>query len=115
MRNETALPHSLVRIPKSQFRNPQFPAMSEPQMRLLVSELKPGDQIEVDQEVKVGLTRWHTQTVGEVIRTERRRHSLHYERSFDDKVWSDMIVLKRDDGELTTVAVDEFTQVKRVG
>ena len=84
-------------------------------MRLLVSELKPGDQIEVDHEVKVGLTRWHTQTTGEVVRTERRRHSLHHDRNFDDKAWPDMIVLKRNDGEFTTVAVDEFTQVKRTG
>ena len=87
--------------------------MTESEMRLLVSELKPGDQIEVDHEVKVGLTRWHTRATGEVVRTERRRHSLHHDRSFDDKVWSDMIVMKRGDGELTTVAVDEFTRVKR--
>ena len=30
-------------------------------------------------------------------------------RNFDDKVISDIIVLKRDGGELTTVTLDEFS------
>ncbi|MBN1851919.1 MAG: hypothetical protein JW829_04315 [Pirellulales bacterium] len=81
--------------------------------RCILSQLKSGDKVVVDHEVKVGLTRWHVQTAGEVVRTERRRHGLHFDRHYDDKVWSDMIVLKRDDGELTTVAIDEFTEVWR--
>lgn len=89
-------------------------AQTESQTRHLVAELQPGDRVEVDHEVKVGLTRWHTQTTGQVVRAERRRHGLHHDRNFDDKVWSDVIVLKREDGELTTVAVDEFTRVKRI-
>ena len=88
------------------------PTQSEGEMRHLVAHLQPGDRIEVDHEVKVGQTRWHTQTVGTVVRTDRLRHSLHFNRNFDDKVWSDIIVLKRDDGELTTVTVDEFTRVR---
>ncbi len=43
----------------------------------------------------------------------RRRQGLHYRRNRDDKVFADMIVLKRDDGELTTVTMDEFTELKR--
>ncbi len=89
-------------------------APTESQTRRLVAELQPGDRVEVDHEVKVGLTRWHTQTTGQVVRTERRRHGLHHKRNFDDKVWSDMIVLEREDGERTTVTVDEYTRVKRI-
>jgi hypothetical protein len=85
---------------------------TEAEMRYLVAHLQPGDKIEVDHEVKVGMTRWHTQTVGTVVRTDRLRHSLHYDRNFDDKVWSDIIVLRRDDGELTTITVDEFTRIR---
>ena len=44
-----------------------------------------------------------------MVSTERRRHGLHFRRNLDDKVFSDMIVLKRDDGELTTVTMDEYT------
>jgi hypothetical protein len=70
--------------------------------------------IEVDHEIKVGLKVWNDVTRGTVVRTERRRHGLHFQRNGDDKVYSDVIVLARDDGELTTVTVDEYTVLRRV-
>ena len=87
---------------------------TESQTRRLFAELRPGDRIELVHEVKVGQERWHTTTVGTVQRTERRRHSLHFNRNADDKVYSDLIVLRLDDGELTTVTIDEFTQLRRL-
>lgn len=78
------------------------------------AKLRPGDRVEIDHEVKVGFRSWRTQTVGEVVRTERRRHGLHERRNFDDKVFSDLIVLRRPDGELTTVTLDEFSRLRRV-
>ena len=63
---------------------------------------------------KVGFRSWNTHTVGTVLSTERQRHSLHYNRNFDDKVFSDTILLKRDDGELTTVTMDEFSALKKL-
>jgi hypothetical protein len=81
----------------------------------LFAELKPGDRIEVDHGVKIGSSAtWTTKTVGTVVRTGRRRHGLHFRRNPDDKVYSDMIILARDDGELTTVTMDEFTQLRRI-
>ena len=49
-----------------------------------------------------------------MVRCERRRHGLHFRRQLDDKVYSDVIVLKRDDGELTTVTMDEYTVLRRI-
>ena len=82
--------------------------------RILFSELKLGDRIEIIHEIKVGLKVWTTRTVGTVVRTDRRRHGLHFRRNLDDKVWSDVILLKRDDGEETTVTVDEYTDLRRI-
>ena len=88
--------------------------MAYPQAIEVFQRLKPGDQVEIVHEVKVGFRRWTTTTRGTVVSTERRRHSLHFNRNFDDKVFSDMIVLRRDDGELTTVTLDEFSDVRVV-
>ena len=82
--------------------------------RRVFAQLQPGDRVEIVHEVKVGLKVWTTRTVGTVVDTDRRRHGLHFRRSLDDKVWSDIILLKRDDGEETTVTVDEFTDLRRV-
>ncbi len=82
--------------------------------REAVNELKPGDRVEVFHQVKVGQKTWNTKTVGEVVRCERRRHGLHFRRNPDDKAFSDLIVLKQADGSLTTVTMDEYSQLRRL-
>lgn len=79
-----------------------------------VNRLVPGDRIEVVHEVKVGMKTWTTTTVGTVERIDRRRQGLHFRRNPDDKVFADLIVLKLVDGSLTTVALDEFTELKKL-
>ena len=86
---------------------------TEAEMRAVYGALRPGDLVEVEHEVKVGMKVWRTGTAGQVVRTERQRHSLHHDRSADDKVWSDVLVLLRPDGELTTLTIDEFTRIRR--
>jgi trehalose-6-phosphatase len=88
--------------------------MSYEQTIQLYQQLRPGDRIELTHEVKGGFRRWTTTTRGVVVKTERRRHCLHYRRNNDDKVFSDVIVLTRDDGELTTVTLDEFSRLEKI-
>ncbi len=75
-------------------------------------QVQPGDRVELQHEIKVGFRRWHAITVGTVEQKERRRHCLHFHRHDDDKVFSDVLILRRDDGELTTVSLDEFSDLK---
>jgi hypothetical protein len=77
-------------------------------------ELKVGDHVEVEHLVTVGQKSWTAKTSGTVVRTERRRHGLHFQRNFDDKVFSDTVLLELPDGELTSVAIDEFTTIRHV-
>jgi hypothetical protein len=76
--------------------------------------LQPGDRVEVIHEVKVGFRTWSSRTTGTVVSKDRRRHSLHFNRNFDDKVYSDVLILQRDDGELTTITLDEFSELRKL-
>ena len=82
--------------------------------REAINELRPGDRVEVTHQVKVGQRIWNTKTEGEVIRFERRRQGLHYRRNMDDKAFSDLIVLRLADGSLTTITMDEFSQLRKL-
>ena len=82
--------------------------------RDLLNHLQPGDRIEVVHQVKVGLKVWHTRTAGTVEHVRRRRHGLHFRRHYDDKVFSDEVKLQLDDGSLTTVSIDEFSEVRKL-
>jgi hypothetical protein len=87
----------------------------EYESRILYEQLQPGDRVEVLHGVTVGSTaKWSTTTVGRVLRRERRRHGLHFRRNTDDKVYSDVLILARDDGELTTVTIDEYTRLRKI-
>ena len=88
--------------------------MPYPETLEVFESLQPGDRVEVIHEVKVGFRSWESTTVGTVVRKQRRRHSLHFKRNYDDKVYSDILVLRRDDGELTTVTLDEFSDLKKL-
>ncbi len=88
--------------------------MPYPQTLETFASLAPGDRVQVDHEVKVGFRRWHSTTVGTVVSKDRRRHGLHFRRNVDDKSFSDVLILKRDDGELTTVTLDEFSDVRKL-
>ena len=85
-----------------------------PETLEVFEQLRPDDRVELKHEVKVGLRQWETTTVGTVVETRRQRHGLHHRRNPDDKVFSDQIVLRRDDGELTTVALDEFSELRKL-
>jgi hypothetical protein len=87
---------------------------TELESRRLFADLKPGDKIEAVHTVIVGSQQWTSTTAGTVVRIERRRHGLHFRRNYDDKVYSDIIILTRADGELTTVTMDEFTRLRRM-
>jgi hypothetical protein len=87
----------------------------EYEARRLYEELRPGDRVEVIHGVTIGSSdAWTATTAGKVLRTERRRHGLHFRRNPDDKVYSDVIILARDDGELTTVTIDEYTRLRKL-
>lgn len=88
--------------------------MAYPAALEVLADLQPGDRVEVVHEVKVGFRQWKSTTVGVVVSKDRRRHSLHYQRNFDDKVFSDVVVLRRDDGELTTITIDEFSELRKL-
>ncbi|MEN6451783.1 MAG: hypothetical protein ABFC96_14935 [Thermoguttaceae bacterium] len=83
------------------------------EVRAQFDELKIGDRVEVEHTVTVGPKNWRKTTCGTVLRTERRRQGLHVDRSIDDQVYCDVILLELADGELTDVTVDEFTMIRR--
>ena len=88
--------------------------MPYPQTLEVYNALEPGDRVEVQHELKVGFRSWLATTVGTVVNKQRRRHGLHYNRNFDDKVFSDILVLERDGGDLTTVTLDEFSELTKL-
>jgi hypothetical protein len=91
--------------------------MNEAEMRQLYVDLQPGDFVEIVHHIKIGFKEHSTHTVGVVVKKERRRSGMDggFARHWDDKYWFDHLTLRKDDGELTTVTMDEYTDLRRLG
>ncbi|MCG8586918.1 MAG: hypothetical protein MI757_19615 [Pirellulales bacterium] len=89
---------------------------SELEMRQLYISLQLGERVEVVHEVKIGFKEHITRTVGTVVNKERRQCGVDsgFARNWDDKYWFDHLILRKDDGELTSLTMDEYTQLKRL-
>ncbi len=57
-----------------------------------------------------------SRTVGTVMKKERRQCGIDsgFARNWDDKYWFDHLVLRKDDGELASLTIDEYTQLRRL-
>ena len=90
--------------------------MNELEMRQLYAELHPGDRVEVIHHIKIGFREHETRTIGTVLKKERRQCGIDsgFARNWDDKYWFDHLVLRKDDGELTSLTMDEYTWLKRL-
>ena len=90
--------------------------MNELKMRQFFTELQLGDRVEVIHHIKIGFRSHDTRTVGTVVKKERRQSGIDsgFARNWDDKYWFDYLVLRKDDGELTSLTMDEYTQLKQL-
>lgn len=81
-------------------------------VRTLFGSLKPGDRVRITQRVRVGKRQWHTTVEGTVEKISRQLTGLHTDRARDDHVYVDALRLRLNGGEITTLTLDEFTDLE---
>lgn len=83
------------------------PAMDE----ALRKQLIPGARVQVIQQIPHRDRVW-TQTVnGTIVTYEQRPTGSWYAHSRNDKLWLDRLVLRKPDGEITTLNLDDYTSL----
>ena len=78
----------------------------------LRNRLRPGARVRVTQQIAARDYAWTTDTLGTVLSYQQRPTGSWYAHSRDDKLWLDRLELRKDDGELTTLNLDEFSRVE---
>jgi len=80
----------------------------------LKAKYPPGTRVKITQYVRVGHRRWLTQVEGIVVKEGRRPVGGIEMGGKASYCQQETLQLRRDDGELTELAVDEETQVETV-
>ncbi len=79
--------------------------MDESKRKLLV----PGARVKITQQIAARDYTWATTTTGEVVSFLQKTTGSWYAHAKNDKLWLDRLKIRKADGEITTLNLDEFT------
>jgi hypothetical protein len=78
----------------------------------LRTQLRPGAKVKVTQQIAARDYALTSDVVGIVLRFEQKQTGSWYAHSKNDKLWLDRLLLRKDDGELTTLNLDDYSHVQ---
>jgi hypothetical protein len=84
-------------------------------MALEINAFAPGTRVRVTQQMPQTHTVWSTRVEGTVVRWRQDRTGSWFAHGKDDKVWLDRLELRRDDGELVTLNLDQWSMIEPLG
>jgi hypothetical protein len=76
------------------------------------SQLKPGAMVKVTQQIAARNHTWTSEVRGTVMDYEQRQTGSWYAHSKNDRLWLDRLTLRKDDGEITTLNLDDYSVVE---
>ena len=75
-------------------------------------KLVPGAAVTVTQQIAARDYSWATAVKGTVVSYEQRPTGSWYAHSKNDKLWLDRLTIRKDDGEITTLNLDEYSVIQ---
>jgi hypothetical protein len=79
------------------------------------SKLVPGARVRVTQQIAARHYTWTTEVRGTIVEYSQRETGSWFAHGKDDKLWLDRLLIRKDDGELTTLILDEYTHLEMEG
>lgn len=75
-------------------------------------QLVPGTRVRVVQQIATRSYSMNSEIRGTVVSFEQQQTGSWYAHSKDDHLWLDRLTIRKDDGEITTLNLDEFSVVE---
>ena len=72
----------------------------------------PGTLVKITQQIPRRTDTYTTTVTGTVVRHERQSSGSWFARNKRNKVWLDRLIIKKQDGEITILNLDEYTVVE---
>jgi hypothetical protein len=75
-------------------------------------QLSSGVKVKVIQQIPARSYVWTTEVRGTVVEFAQKPTGSWFAQGKDDRLWLDRLVLRKDDGEITTLNLDEYSRVE---
>jgi hypothetical protein len=86
-----------------------------PELAAVLQSLEPGQRLRITQTVRVGFKQWTTTVTGTFRELRYLQTGLSADRVPEDDIVVPTVHFTKDNGELSSIAIDEQTRVERVG
>lgn len=86
-----------------------------PETEAVLQRLKPGQRIRVTQTVRVGRRQWQAAVEGMFREVRPLVTGLSYHRRVEDDIVIPTVHFTKDNGELSSIALDEHTRIEILG
>jgi len=83
-------------------------------MSLEVATFQPGTRVRVTQQVPQVEGVWTTTIEGVVVRYRQAKTGSWFAHSHHDRLWLDRLELRKDDGELVTLNLDQYSFIEHL-
>lgn len=81
----------------------------------LRKKIAPGARVKVTQQIAARNHTWTSDIHGTIVSFEQKQTGSWFAHSKDDKLWLDRLTLRKPDGELTTLILDDYSRVEVEG
>ena len=78
-------------------------------------DLQPGVRVKVTQQIAARHYALTSDVTGTIIEYEQKQTGSWYAHSKNDKLWLDRLLIRKADGELTTLNLDDYSHVEILG
>jgi hypothetical protein len=78
------------------------------------SPLTPGTKVRITQQIGARHYSFSAPVEGVVVKFEQRKTGSWFAHSATDKLWLDRVVLRKADGEISTLNLDEYSVVEAI-
>ena len=75
-------------------------------------QLVPGTRVKVTQQIAGRDYAWPADVKGVVVDFKQSPTGSWFAHSKGDRLWLDRLVLRKDDGEITTLILDDYTRIE---
>ena len=78
----------------------------------LRNQLKPGARVKVTQQIAARDYTLTSEIHGTITAYEQKPTGSWFAHSKDDKLWLDRLVVRKDDGEISTLNLDDYSHIE---
>ncbi len=83
-------------------------------MPSITDQFTPGQRVVITQQIPQRARVWTIKITGTVVSAEQKKTGSWYAHSKDDKLWLDRLTIRKDDGEIAVINLDEFTHIEQL-